>query len=140
MLDICERIIAARGGDLIVDIKPVALNSPSEAACLFGLFDSPEIYSEVSKVEAQAVLVTALTKDMAYNSPLVPLADATKLAAEFIDAFGKENARYYTNGDYGRPRSTPGASWIPATEHTFDTGVLIVASKHAGCAWFMDED
>jgi len=142
-MDICQDIIQARGaGDLIVRIEPVAVECPMQAARLFGLFDAPDIYVEVSKDEARAVLVAMLVKDMAYGCPLVAPAEASRLADAFLGAIGSGTRRYFTNGDYGRPRVHPdiGPSGTPATAHTFDSGVLVLAAAQVGCAWFMDED
>lgn len=139
---VCERIATARGGDLIVRIEDIGVATPLEAARLFGLFESPEIYFEVSEAEAKSVLVAVLVKDMAYGSPLVPPGDAVALADAFFGSFAANGARYFTNGEFGKPRLHPniGPSWNPATEHTFDSGVLILSPRRIGCAWFMDED
>lgn len=138
---ICERIAAARGGDLIVRIENTSAVTSSEAARLFGLFDSPDIYFEVAKEQAKSVLVAVLVKDMAYGSPLVQANEADELADAFFDSFAGDDARYFTNGELGKPRSSSiGTSWSPATEHTFDSGVLVLSSRQTGCAWFMDED
>lgn len=127
---------------MIVRIEDTSALTTSEAARLFGLFDSPDIYSEVSLEEARAVLVAVLIKDMAYGSPLVQPEEAAELADLFLGAFACDDARYFTNGEFGKPRSSPniGAGWSPATEHTFDSGVLVLGSRQVGCAWFMDED
>lgn len=141
-MNVCERIIEARGGDLIVRIEPVAVRTLVEAARMFGLCASPEPYFEISEGEAAAVLGAVLMEDMAYHCPLVPLSQASALAEEFVGAFRHESARYFTNGEYGKPRERQGigASWYPATGSTFDTGVLVLSQTMTGCAWFMDED
>ncbi|RQP24909.1 hypothetical protein DZC73_08565 [Albitalea terrae] len=110
---------------------------------LFGLFDSPDIYFEVSEEEAESVLVAVLVKDMAYGSPLVPPDEAVTLADAFLKSLGGgKDARYFTNGEFGKARSPAnlGPRWSPATEHTFDSGILVLTSRQVGCAWFMDED
>ncbi|WKB55770.1 hypothetical protein [Eleftheria terrae] len=53
---ICERIADPRGDDLIVRIEDASVATPCEAARLFDLFDSPDIYFEVSREEAKSVL------------------------------------------------------------------------------------
>lgn len=139
---ICERIAAARGGDLVVRIEQGSVATPSDAARLFGLFDSPDIYVEVSLQEAKAVLLALLVKDMAYGSPLVEPEAASELVDSFFGSFPGDEVRCFTNGEFGKPRtSTPySVGWSPATEHTFDSGVLVLTSREVGCAWFMDED
>lgn len=139
---VCERVAEARGGELIVRIESTCVSTPVEAARLFGLSDSAVVYNEVSREEAGSVLVEVLVKDMAYGCPLVPPDAAADLADAFLRSVQGEDARYFTNGTFGRPRlhANCGPSWNPATEHTFDTGVLVLTTKQVGCAWFMDED
>jgi hypothetical protein len=141
-MEITSRIIAARGGNLIVEIRPGKVTTVEAAAAQFGLFSSPRIYVEISEQEAVSVLCAVIGKDMAYQSELMPPQEANTLAKEFVHQFAGDRAKFYTNGEYGKPRQsqTVGPSWMPATEATFDTGVLVVAPERIGCAWFMDED
>lgn len=141
-MDIASRIVIARGGDLIVGIRPFQVASILDAARLFGLRAVSETYHEVSAHEAERVIEIVLLEDMAYHSPLVPPQDAALLAREFVAEFLNEEPHFYTNGEFGLPRNRPGVgpSWDPATEHTFDTGILVITSRRTACAWFMDED
>ena len=142
-MDICQRILHARpGGELIVRIEAADAASPGEVARRFGLADVPGAYVEIDAAEARSVLAAVLAEDMAYGSPLMPRAAAEHLAREFIGLFGREQVRFYTNGEWGRPRAAPhlGPGWVPVTDATFDTGVLVLAPGRIGCAWFMDED
>lgn len=135
-----SRIVAARGGDLIVGNRTWHGGSVEGAAAEFGLLSSAGIYIEVSALEAESVLRSVLHRDMAYEREIVPLDEAARLAAEFIRQFSFESAKFYTNGEYGRPRINSSVGWTPATEATFDTGVLMVSPNRIACAWFMDED
>lgn len=141
-MDIATQIARARGGDLIAEIRPVQVKSVSEAAVLFSLHPSEDIYHEVSREEAERVLAAVLARDMAYGSPIVVPEEAALLARRFVEEFVSENPAFYTNGEWGRPTTRPGVGpgWTPATNHTFDTGVLVVTSRRTACAWFMDED
>lgn len=141
-MDVCRRIIEARGDDAIVRIEDVAVGSVGEAARRFGLSDHPEAFVEVLEEEAAAVLAAVLSTDMAYHCPIVPLAEAERLARAFLDVFAGSQPRFYTNGDFAKLRSAPGTwpAWFPVTDATFDTGVLVLAQGRVGCAWFMDED
>jgi hypothetical protein len=69
-------------------------------------------------------------------------AQANTLAHEFVGQFSDECARFYTNGSYGCSRVGVKSlsDWSPATEATFDSGILVVTPTRIGCAWFMDED
>lgn len=135
---LCDRIVAARGGG-IVRIVSAPMDAPTDAARLFGLSGEPGVYVEVPEDEARAVLVAVLVVDMAYGCPLVPAAEAAALAEAFVETFRDEGS---SPMEYGRPRAHPdiGPSWTPATDHTFDTGVLVLSARRTGCAWFMDED
>ncbi|WP_192311768.1 hypothetical protein [Pseudoxanthomonas sp. PXM02] len=137
-----DRIIQARGGGVIVGIRAVQGCTLEDAAGHFGLFPERAHYFEIDAAEAQAVLVAVLSRDMAYGINLVPPDEAQALAAAFVGQFAKESAGYYTNGDYGKPKTTSGVGpgWNPVTDATFDTGVLVVSPSRIACAWFMDED
>lgn len=141
-LEIVSRIVDARGGDLIVGVQSDIANSVEDAAAKFGLATSPDTYFEVTPEEAKAVLRAVLAFDMAYHCELVPSAEADNLASEFVDAFVDQKATYFTNGEFGRPRKALGVgpSWTPATNATFDTGILVLTRDRIACAWFMDED
>lgn len=142
VLEIVSQIVAARGGDLIVGVEVDIAKSVESAAEKFGLSESPTTYFEVAPAEAKAVLRAVLAFDMAYHTELVPMPEAERLASEFVDTFVDEGAIYYTNGSFGAPRRSPdvGPSWTPATNATFDTGILVLTSWRIACAWFMDED
>lgn len=140
--DVCARIREARGDDAIVGIANVAVSSAGEAAGLFGLATAPRIYRRVSREEARAVLLCVLEKDMAYRCELMTADAAASLADAFLGSFDAARASYFTNGDHGLPRDTfgHGPTWNPATDATFDTGILVLDAGRVGCAWFMDED
>jgi hypothetical protein len=141
-LDFVSRIVDARGGDLIVGVQSDIANSVENAAGKFGLVTSPDTYFEITSEEAKAVLRAVLAFDLAYHCELMPSPEADRLASEFVDSFEGKGATYYTNGEFGKPRKAPGVgpSWTPATNATFDTGVLVLARDCIACAWFMDED
>ncbi len=140
--DVCARIREARGDDAIVRIENVAVSSAGEAAGLFGLATAPWIYREVSREEARAVLLCVLEKDMAYRCELMPADAAASLADAFLSSFDAARARHFSNGDIAlRARAKGhGQGWHPATDATFDSGVLVLDADRVGCAWFMDED
>lgn len=139
-MDIFKKIQKARGG-YIAGVKEEKVKSVESAAELFGLSNEGGIYEKVERAEAIEVIKNVLHKDMAYSVKIMSLEKARNLAEEFIRAFGGE-ATFYTNGEYGKPRKNPnvGPSWSPATDATFDTGVVVIANGVIGCAWFADED
>ncbi len=139
-MDIYKKIQKVRGG-CIAGIKEAKVESVESAAELFGLSNESDIYKNIERAEAIEVLRNVLHKDMAYSIKIMSSEKAKNLAVEFVDNFGKE-AKFYTNGEYGKPRKKPnfGPSWSPATDATFDTGVIVIIKEMVGCVWFTDED
>lgn len=93
------------------------------------------VYREIDRSSAHNILTSVLHTDLAYGVESMPLVRATELACQFIELF--EEARYYTNGLI--PRQAP-CGWNPATQATFDTGVLVIGRVSSGCLWVEDED
>lgn len=140
-MDITERIKKERGQDTIAGILPGAASpSVADVARSFGLLDSPECYQEIDAVEAARVLENVLHRDMAYKIEIMPISHARELSEEFIAAFTGSDARFFTNGEWGRSTGALGVGWTPVTSATFDTGVLVVSDQRVGCVWCMDED
>ena len=53
---------------------------------------------------------------------------------KFIALFEGEDTVFATNA------STDLASWTPATQATFDIGVLVLGTTKVGCFWVEEED
>lgn len=142
-MNIATRIIDAREcGVVIAGVRAYAVGSVSEAAQQFELFSAPGIYREIDAVAARQVLAYVLHRDMAYGLLVMPSTQADALADAFVTLLAEDDAKFYTNGDFGAPDRLPGRlpQWQPATSATFDTGVLAVARTHVACVWVMDED
>lgn len=140
-MDITERIKQERGKDTIAGILPGAVSaSVADVARSFGLLDSPECYEEIDAVEAAGVIENVLHWDMAYKTEIMSISLARELSGEFLAAFAGADARFFTNGEWGRSTGALGVGWTPVTSATFDTGVLVVSDQMAGCVWCMDED
>ncbi len=81
---------------------------------------------------------------MACNSAIVAPALAEALVHRFFAAFGDADLRFFTNGTFheapGERLTYSGVSWQPATEATFDTGVLVLGPVASGALWVEDED
>jgi hypothetical protein len=120
--------------------------SPSvpDLAAEFGLSRDPSVYRQIDAVAARRLVQLILNQHMAYNVEIIPLPRAVELADRFLDQFGTDGVRFYTNGTFHEARGPrlrwSGASWNPATEATLDTGVLVVGPKCSGCLWVEDED
>lgn len=140
-MEITERIKQERGKDTIAGILPGAASaSVADVARSFGLLDSPECYEEIDAVEAARVIENVLHWDMAYKTEIMPISLARELSGEFVASFAGGDARFFTNGEWGRSTGALGVGWTPVTSATFDTGVLVVSDQMAGCVWCMDED
>lgn len=110
--------------------------SVSAVASRFELHPDPGIYREITPAQAQAIAVHILHRDLAHDNEILPLARATRLAEGFMALF--EAASFYTNGDFHS--SGPNHGWNPATNATFDTGILVIGAPRSGCLWVEDED
>lgn len=140
-MDITERIKQKRGQDTIAGILPGAASATvADVASSFGLLDSPEHYEEIDAVEAAKVIENVLHRDMAYKNEIMPISLARELSGEFFAMFAGTDARFFTNGEWGRSLGAHGIGWTPVTSATFDTGVLVVSDQTVGCVWCMDED
>ncbi len=93
---------------------------------------------EVDADRASRFLVGLLHKDLAYKSELMPRHRAEWLAGEFLSSFGRFNSRFATNSP-DMPHEFP-FSWTPATDFTFDAGVVVIGESGCGLYWVADED
>jgi hypothetical protein len=59
---------------------------------------------------------------------------AASLWQQFLQQFDGQRLHFFSNCRSGLHQ------WIPATDATFDTGVLIVGESSSGCLWVEDED
>lgn len=143
-MEIADLIRQERGSDTVAGILSCdSAESTTTVAAKFGLADSSDCYREIDAAEATKVLESVLHKDMAYDLEIMPLQLAEELSAQFIAEFSEINARFFTNGFWGRlPRysSGVGPGWNPVTSATFDAGVIVVADQKVGCVWCLDED
>ncbi len=138
-VDICDEIIDARKyGAIYCDIIEVELLPLSELAPIFGLFFTPDTYHEISKAQTEAIAKRVLHRDLAYDAENMIETKAQTLANRFIACFDEQDAQYYTNGYYYADGSNHG--WTPATDATFDTGILIIGKSRSGYLWVEDED
>ena len=127
-------------------VKQEALGNADLAAEAFGIRGLGEDWREVSRKVAAAVLVALLREDMAYS--LRRLEDPQVRAAidDFLGAFSL-SARFFTNGNWevGWTRSKHGScsfapKWTPATDATFDGGIIAIDTNSSGILWLEDED
>lgn len=90
----------------------------------------------VDRVDAIAAVTDMLHHALAYHVELRPLPEAMALATAFLEPFGSD-AVYAVNWTSDGHDST---GWSPLTEHTFDSGIVVLGSEHAGIFCVADED
>jgi hypothetical protein len=107
-----------------------------------GGFKPPPHWVELATERAREVLAALLHRDMAYRSETLPREEAERIAAGFLDLFGRP-VRCYSNSDW-EPDQPGGilqlAHWNPISDSTFDSGVVATDGVAAGLLWFEDED
>ena len=136
-MNIFKKIQKSRG-NCIAGTKVSNIKKVETIAKLFGLTDESNIYKNIERSEAIELLKVVLHKDMAYGAKIMSAEKAKNLTNEFIAEFS-DSASYFTNGDFGKNKSN-GISWTPATNATFDTGLIVISNGIVGCIWFADED
>ena len=77
---------------------------------------------------------------MVYVSETGPKNNRTKRLA-IMDQDGASH-RFLTNGQFkhGAAAGLVLSHWDPATDATFDTGVLMLGAGESGCVWVAEED
>lgn len=137
MKRICEAIIRRRTCGRVRCGTTDGAASVTDVARAFGLSTDPLCYREIVESMALAIAVHVLHRDLAYHSEVIPADDASELVSLLFELCRGRSVRFFSNGDISLNRA---ASWMSATEATFDTGVLIVGSDRSGCLWVEDED
>jgi hypothetical protein len=93
----------------------------------FGLRPDAACYCEIDVSKARLLIAEVLQRDQAYGVEVMPAHQANQLTERFLDQFDAQ-AQYFTN------------KGCPATNATFDTGVVVIGSELSGCLWVEDED
>ena len=101
---------------------------------------------QIDRVTAARLLFALLVEDMAFSSPRISAEQAKMAVEEFLSQFDADS-RFVTNGNWedGWTNSEDGCtafgpSWEPATNATFDGGVIALDSSRSGVLWLEDED
>ena len=105
-----------------------------EAARAFGLAVDKAIYRSIDRKEAEQIATRILQTNLAYGTAIMSHMSAKELWRELIAQFTEQPIEFATNA------GVQPASWTPATQATFDMGVLMISSSAAGCPWVEDED
>ncbi|HZZ81118.1 MAG TPA: hypothetical protein VFE62_21630 [Gemmataceae bacterium] len=139
-MNVVDEILARRNcGSVHCGISSKAHPALADLAREFGLADDPALYRQIDSAAARRLLERILHQDLAYDSEVMPIDEASDLAGRFMAYFETVDTLYYTNGTFHELQRN-GTSWNPVTEATFDTGVLAISAERAGCLWVEDED
>ena len=97
-------------------------------------------------MEAVWVLTRVLWGDLCYNTSIMSRDEALALAGRFTSLFGQDT-KFLTNRCRWRKRVVPLPDpidyldgWVPITQATCDTGVIVVSPQRVGMLWVQDED
>jgi len=125
---VSDDILAARRcGVVHCGVSSLPAPTVNELAREFGLRDDAECYREIAKPSARLSVRQLLHRDLAYSAEVMPQEQAEQLTERFFEQFGP-GARFFT------------INWCPATDATFDEGVLVLGPQRSGCLWVEDED
>jgi hypothetical protein len=157
---VCSKIIQARRfGVTHCGILTEGDQTPAEALVHSGLSDTCRC-AEINRDSAYEIVVHILHVDLAYQSEIMPVSAARALATEFFEMFTESGTRFFTNlmgyaagsgSEQAYVHTTmdsclnakawpKGASWNPATNATFDLGVILLGNMRSGILWVEDED
>ena len=128
------------------DVRAQAFADIDDAARTFGLRPLGDKWRGIDRDTAARVLLALLIEDMAYSSPRISEAEARTACDEFLSQFSADSW-FFTNGNWedgwtksGEAGGSFGPSWEPATDATFDGGVVVLDREQSGVLWLEDED
>ncbi len=117
----------------VIDAAPLPA-----VATAFALRPATSTYRRIDREEAGRLLTRLLHRDLAYDAEIMPLADARRLAKELLALV--PDAELFTNRSFGKAPGEAVLAWDPATDATFDTGVIALGPTRSLCVWVEDED
>ncbi len=107
-------------------------------------------WNEVNHDTARWIMVRMLSRSLAYRTEIMDEREAKRLTEGFMTACARgtsgQRHRYFTNGKAVDGPAMydvhlrPMLGCNPATESTFDTGVVMVTRLAIGLAWAEEED
>lgn len=104
-----------------------------------GDFNREQELDEIDETSAAEMLSWLIGNTMAYDTELMAPERAAAFAAEFMSLVPVPR-RWFANGEVSWLPG--GRAWAgnPATDFTFDEGIVAVAEGRAWIAWFTDKD
>ena len=141
-MDVFDAIRKERSARKVIAGTTKGAKSVVALAGAFGLKGDASLYHQVDAEMARAILVGILHRDLAYGNRLLSLARAEELAGQVMQRFTGPSVRFLTNGQFkqGTGAGLVLSHWDPATDATFDTGVLMLGTTESGCVWVVEEE
>lgn len=131
---VVEDILAERNAGH-VRCGMTAASTLLEVAAAFGLKQDASLYRPLEREAAQRLMQRLLQRDLAYGTAQMSSDRAQQLAERFLAECVAADATCFAN-----VALPDGSSWNPATDATFDQGVLFVSPSGGACFWVEDED
>ena len=122
-------------------ILDARLGSADEAALAFNLRPLGIGWRAISREASREVLEDILAQDFVFGRCRLAQEDTVRATNEFLEAFPEE-ALFFTNGVWiaNANGHRQLSEWSPATDATFDSGILVLAPGQIGVVWVEDED
>ena len=141
-MDVFDVIKMERSAGKVIAGTTSGAKSVVALAGAFGLKGDASLYHQVDAEMARAILVGVLHRDLAYGNRLLSLSRAEDLAGQVMQRFTGPGVRFLTNGQFkhGAGVGLVLSRWDPATDSTFDTGVLMLGTAESGCVWVAEEE
>lgn len=120
-----------------------AFATPKDVAAKFGLRREERAYRECDRDRAAVILQSLLQFDLAYGAECMSESETQSVIEALMELFPIET-QFYTNGIWANTSSTGkevfNGGWTPATDCTFDAGIIALGKDFGACVWFGDED
>ena len=138
---LAELVAARRSGVIHAHFTPRDGRELGDLLSEFELSPDVSALNRVDQQLAERIAALVLSQDLAYGIQLMPLTDAARLAAAFMELFAGSMVGCFTNADFSEKGGRLSLStWTPLTDATFDTGIIVLSTEHVGCLWVQDED
>ena len=140
MFDIIVDIMKERNSGLlrICFVKQWPGSSVSDAAKQMGLNADPATYQSLSSDDATSIITWILHKDLAYGQEIIPADRARRRALSLVQSL-PSSASFYYNGNAPKDLGIS-IGWSPATDATFDGGIIALCGEFCFGIWVEDED
>ncbi len=106
----------------------------------FDLKANQAALTEINAKEAVDIITALLWKGLAYNSEIMPLAEAQGYANELVESFAQIGNRFFTNAEWQKYHEASAFSYHSFTDATIDGGIMVTNANSAMVFWVEDED